>query len=73
MKKVLVEKVREDAIYFCDRHPYRECYSELIASSWYGSVFDMMAIEIHLCDECLTEMYELLEKKFGIKPKDIEL
>ena len=73
MKKIIVEKVLEDVKYFCDKHPDKECYSELRTSSWYGSGYDMMGVEIHLCDECLTEMYKLIKEKFGVEPKDIEI
>lgn len=73
MKKVIVESVIEEAKYYCDKHPDRECFSELKTSSWYGSKFDMTGVELHLCDECLEEMYSLLEKQFKVKPKDIEL
>ena len=69
MKKVVTEKVLEKAQYFCDKHPDRECFSELKTASWYGSDFDMTGIEIQLCDDCLTEMYKLLEERFNIKPK----
>jgi hypothetical protein len=73
MKKILTEKVLEEAQYFCDRHPDRECFSELKTASWYGSNFDMTGIEIHLCDECLQEMYDRLFSMFGVKPHDIEI
>ena len=73
MKKVNVETVLEESQYFCDKHPDRECSSELKTASWYGSKFDMTGIEIHLCDECLEEMNALLLLTFGIKPHDIEI
>ena len=73
MKKILRESVIEDAQYFCDLHPDRECYSHLKTASWYGSEFDMTGIEVHLCDACLFDMYKLLQQKFGIEPKDIEI
>jgi len=71
MKKVLVEAVREDAEYYCDKHPDRQCYSELKTLSWYGSGFDNMVIEIHLCDECLKQLYAEIKKNFDIEPKDV--
>jgi hypothetical protein len=73
MKKITVESIREEAQYFCDKHPERECFSELKTASWYGSKFDMTGIEIHLCDECLKELYEKCWSEFGIKPHDIEI
>lgn len=73
MKKVLKEQVMEDAKYFCDVHPDRECFTELQTSSWYGSEFDMMQVKLHLCDECLTELYAHLKAKYGVEPKDIDL
>jgi len=73
MKKIIVEGVMEEAKYFCDKHPDRECFSELKTISWYGSDYDMQGIELHLCDECLEEMYTLLQQKFGIKPSDLIL
>lgn len=73
MKKIIVQKALEEAQYFCDKHPERECFTELKTASWYGSKFDLTGIEVHLCDECLEEMLTLLELKFGVKPKDIEI
>lgn len=73
MKKVITEKVLEEAQFFCDKHPDRECFSELKTASWYGSNHDMTGIEVHLCDECLDEMYALLKQKFGVEPKDIDI
>lgn len=73
MKKIIVQKALEEAQYFCDKHPDRECFSELKTASWYGSNFDLTGIEVHLCDECLAEMFKLIEEKFGVKPKDIEI
>jgi len=71
MKKIIVQPVREEAQFFCDKHPDRECYSELKTLSWYGSGFDNMVIEIHLCDECLEQLYAEIKENFGIEPKDI--
>ena len=65
MKKITRRKVREEAKYFCDKHPDRECYSKLETCSWYGSGYDLMGVEIHLCDECLEKMFKYLEKKFS--------
>lgn len=73
MKKVITQGVMEEAQFFCDRHPDRECFSELKTASWYGSTHDLTGTEVHLCDECLGELYALLEQKFGVKPKDIEI
>lgn len=73
MKKIIVQKALEEAQYFCDKHPDRECASELKTASWYGSQFDLSGVEVHLCDECLTEMFKLIEEKFGVKPKGIEI
>ena len=73
MKEIITEGVIEEAQYFCDKHPDRECFSELKTASWYESKYDMTGIELHLCDECLSEVYIHLEKQFGIKPKEIEI
>ena len=73
MKKIITPKVHEEVKYFCDNHPERECFSDLKTSSWYGSGWDMMGVEIHLCDECFSEVYQWIEEKFGIKPVDKEL
>ena len=63
MKRVLTEKVLEEASYFCDKHPDRECFSEVKTASWYGSKFD----------ECLEELYKEFQQKYGIKPHDIDI
>jgi hypothetical protein len=73
VKRVITEEVLEDAKYFCDKHPDRECFSEIKTASWYGSNFDMMGIEFHLCDECIEELYKDLETKYGVKPQNIEI
>ena len=73
MKKIITQGIMEEAIYYCDKHPEKECFSELKAASWYGSKFDMTGIEIYACDECLQEVYNYLENQFQIKPKEIEL
>jgi len=73
MKKVITQGVLEDAKYFCDKHPDRECYSELKTASWYGSEFDWSGIEIHLCDECMNEFYKHCLETYGMKPKHIEI
>lgn len=71
MKKVITESVREEVKYYCDKHLDRECYSHLKTFSWYGSSHDMTGIEIHLCDECLTQMYKFIYDEFDEKPKEI--
>lgn len=73
MKKVIVQKTQEEAEYYCDKHPDRKCYNELKTCSWYGSKFDMMSVNINMCDNCLDEMYNLLEIKFGVKPIDSDV
>lgn len=73
MKKVITQGVLEESQYFCDKHPDRECFSELKTASWYGSKYDMDGIEVHLCDECLEAMYAHLACNFGVNPKEIEL
>jgi hypothetical protein len=71
MKTIITQSALEEARYFCDKHPDRECCSEIKSTSWYGSNFDMTGIEIHLCDECLGEFYSHCLTNYGIKPKDI--
>ena len=68
MKINLNNSSSSDIKYYCDRHPTRECFSELKTSSWYGSKFDFTELEIHLCDECIEELYKILEQKFNVKP-----
>jgi len=73
MKKVIVERVREDAKYFCDKHPDRECYTSVRTSCWYGSEFDMLNLNANLCDECMTEFYQIMKDKFNVKPTEEEI
>jgi hypothetical protein len=73
MKRVTTPFQREDATYFCDKHPDRECATQLELISWYGSIYDMTKVEAHLCDECVKEMRQLLEKEFKVKPEDINI
>ena len=73
MKKVIVKKIQEEAKYFCDKHPDRECYTQIITMCWYGSQFDLNHIKANLCDECLGELYKFMEEKFGVKAFDDEM
>lgn len=73
MKKVTIEQVHEQAKYFCDRHPDRECYTEVRSSCWYGSKFDLLHIKVNMCDECMEEFYQYIKEKFGVEPYDDEL
>jgi hypothetical protein len=73
MKKIITQGVLEDAKFFCDKHPDRECFSEIKTASWYGSNFDMMGTEFHLCDECLEELYKEFKARYNVTPKDIEI
>ena len=73
MKVVTQKQMLEESTYFCDVHPDRECYSRVESISWYGSGFDMMKTEFHLCDECMTEFYAYTKQKYNAEPKEIEL
>jgi len=73
MKKVITQGVLEDAKYLCDKHPERECFSELKTASWYGSSHDLTGVEVHLCDECLTNVFKLLKDNFGVEPRELEI
>lgn len=73
MKKVIKEHCREEAQYYCDKHPDRECFSELKTISWYGSKHDLTGLEIHLCDECLDEIIKMAKEKFNIDPIDLDI
>jgi hypothetical protein len=73
MKKVIIKGIPEESKYYCDNHPKRECFSELRTNSWYGSMFDLTGINLHLCDECLTDVYKWLHNKFKIKIEDREI
>lgn len=71
MKEVTQKYQPEESRFLCDKHPGRECYSELQLISWYGSIFDMNQIKVHLCDVCVKEMYDYLKKEFKVEPKEI--
>lgn len=73
MKKITTQGVLEEVTYYCDKHPDRECYSELLTSSWYGSKFDLLTVELHLCDECIDNIYKMINTEFKVQPKEIEL
>jgi hypothetical protein len=73
MKKVIVEKVHEEAKFYCDKHPDRECFTEIKSSCWYGSKFDLFHIKTNLCDECMEELYTFMKEKFGVEPFDDEI
>lgn len=69
MKKVIKKYCPSEIKYFCDKHPDRECYSQLKIKSWYGSEFDTDVIEVELCDECVKNLYKYLKKKFNKTPE----
>lgn len=71
MKQVIQQFQPEESKFFCDKHPDRECFSELHLFSWYGSIFDMNEIKIHLCDVCVKDMYDNLKKEFNVEPQEI--
>lgn len=73
MKKTTVERVREEAKYFCDKHPDRECFSEIKSQVWYGSGFDLQHIKVNLCDECLEALYNYIKENFGVESYNDEL
>lgn len=68
MKRIIVEKVREESKYFCDKHPDRECYTKIVSTGWYGSQFDCFHLTLNLCDECMEEFYKYVKKTFGVDP-----
>lgn len=70
MKKVIVERVREEAKYYCDKHPDREAFTSIKTQCWYGSVFDLQHINMNLCDECMKDFYKIIKEKFGVEPFD---
>ncbi len=72
MKKVTVEKVREEAKYFCDKHPDRECFTEVRSMCWYGSQYDLQHIRCNMCDECIEAFYKYIKDNFNLEPFDDE-
>ena len=72
MKKVIVEPVREEAKFFCDKHPDREAYTEMRTICWYGSQFDLMHVKVNMCDECMEAFYKYVKEQFGVEPYEDE-
>jgi hypothetical protein len=70
MKKIDIPLQKEIARYFCDKHPDRECFTEINTMCWYGSKFDMTNLKMNLCDECMSKFYNMVDETFGVKPKD---
>ena len=73
MKKVIVPRIREDAKYYCDKHPDRECYTSIRTSCWYGSQFDLLNLHANLCDECMAEFYQMMKDKFNVEPVEEDI
>jgi hypothetical protein len=73
MKKIIQPLIRERAQYYCDKHPDRECHAEVKTMCWYGSTFDLLNLEMHLCDECMKEFYDLVKERFGVEPKECDI
>jgi hypothetical protein len=71
MKRIITPGVREKVEYYCDRHPDRESFAEVKTSCWYGSQFDLLNLEMHLCDECMKEFYDHVKEKYGVEPKEV--
>lgn len=72
MKKVIVEKVNEEIEYFCDKHPKVRAYASILAGHWYGSQFDNMTLEVHLCNECMEKFHANVKNTFGVIPKEYD-
>lgn len=70
MKRITVEKVREEAKWFCDKHPDQDSYTEVRTCCWYGSKFDLQHIKVNLCDECMEKFHSLMKENFGVEPFD---
>jgi hypothetical protein len=73
MKKIISPAHRELAEYYCDRHPDRICQNEIKTMCWYGSDFDLMNLEMHLCNECMEEFYDYIKNNFGVEPKEASM
>lgn len=73
MKKIKQKSRIEIAEFFCDKHLNREAFSHIKTLSWYGSKFDMTEVEIHLCDECMSELYKYIKKNYKKEPNEITL
>lgn len=73
MKQITKERQAEEAKFFCDNHPDKECFSELRINSWYGSKYDLNYLVMHLCDDCLQVVYEQFENDYHIKPTEIPI
>lgn len=73
MKKILVRPIRGESKYYCDKHPDRECFSEVRTMYWYGSQFDLLNLNMNLCDECMDKFYAYVKETFGVEPVECEL
>jgi hypothetical protein len=67
MKVTLRESQAEVYKLFCDKHPEIECFNEVNTSSWYGSAFDLLGTQVHLCDDCMYKLRNFLELEFNAK------
>ena len=72
MKKVITPAVREESKFFCDKHPKRECFTKVVTQCWYGSNFDTLNLQLHLCDECIKSFYKYVKRNFGVDPEENE-
>jgi hypothetical protein len=70
MKRIITPGIKEESIYFCDKHPDRECFTEIKTIAWYGSKFDGDNLTIHLCDVCYKEFLTKCKKKYGVEPSN---
>ena len=73
MKIVSKPYQTEEANYFCDKHPDRECYNQIKSMCWYGSKFDCFNLEAHLCDECMEDFHKYMKNSFNVEPKETSI
>lgn len=71
MKQVITPYQPEISKFFCDKHVGKECFSQLKIVSWYGSEFDTNEIKVHLCDDCVKEMYGFLKNEYNVEPREM--
>lgn len=70
MKKIIKPYQNEEAKYFCDKHPDREAYFQVENIAWYGSQFDCMNVQVHMCDECSAQFFKYVKDEFGVEPTE---
>lgn len=82
MKKITREHVTEESECFCEVHPNEKVESGVYAlrvgkklpptpERRYSDYEPTKTLKLYLCSDCMDEVFEYLEGKYGVKPQKV--